>query len=67
MDEALYEQEVKKETERLIRLQVDGAEAARIIKWYHENGIKGIRDNILIDACQELMKILGISDDIVGI
>lgn len=50
-----------------MRLQVDGAEAAHIIKWHHENGIEGIRDNILIDACQELIKIVGISDDIVGI
>lgn len=67
MDEALYEQEVKKETERLIRLQTDGVEAARIIKWYHKNGIRDIRDNILIDACQELIKIVGICDEIVGI
>jgi len=61
IDEALYEQEVKKETERLIRLQVDGAEAARIIKYYHKNGIQDIRDNIMIDACQDLIKIVGIN------
>lgn len=61
MNEELYQQEVKKETERLIRLQVDGAEAARIIKWHHKNGIEGIRDNILIDACQDLIKIVGIN------
>ena len=67
-NEELYQEEVKKETLRLMRLQVDGAYAARLIKWYHKNGIQDIRDNITIDACQELIKIVGISDDlIVGI
>jgi hypothetical protein len=57
MDEELYQQKVKEEVIRLMRIQTDSDRAAEMIKYYHKHGIEDIRDNIIIDACQEILRI----------
>lgn len=57
MNEELYQQEVEKETVRLMRLQVRTEEAMSMVKYYRKNGIKDLQDNITIDACQKIIKL----------
>lgn len=56
MDEATYQANVEKETIRLMRLQMTAEQCADTIKWYHRHGINDIWDNVIIDACQKVIR-----------